>query len=218
MNRIAFYVLLILCYLGLSKSFSPTELGVSFINNAEEIGEIVQGYPLTVVLTDMHSTGFIIKTHYHKYKVIYGFRGAEEIVVRASKKFTIKNKHNLGMSIFRRNSKVSIDNTTPLPPGSIFVGDPAFGRWKKKNWHFHRTYRYLPKLLGWDSFKANKQFYLTVQDHIGQNKTFFGLNKEFGTAGKITKAQFPEYFDELRVKNVSFKQLIVDYLRNNFLH
>ena len=92
MNKIALYILLVICYLGLAKSFSPTELGVSYITNREDLSLLANDAPVSVILTDMHSTGFIIKTHYHKYRVVYGFKAPDEIVVRASKKLTLENK------------------------------------------------------------------------------------------------------------------------------
>jgi hypothetical protein len=223
MNKIALYILLVICYLGLAKSFSPTELGVSYITNREDLSLLANDAPVSVILTDMHSTGFIIKTHYHKYRVVYGFKAPDEIVVRASKKLTLENKKYIGMSVFRRNSRDLVDNFTPLPPGSLFVGDPAFGRWKMTNsgtkrWYFYRSYRSLPKLLRWGKFKPNIDFYNKVKAFIGQNKPFFGVNNEFGSMGSITKKEFPDYFDKNRIKNISFKKLMLDYIKENFYH
>lgn len=223
MNKIALYILLVISYLGLAKSFSPTELGVSYIANKEDLSLLANDAPVSVILTDMHSTGFIIKTYYHKYRIVYGFKTLDEIVVRASKKITQESKDFIGMSVFRRNGRDLVDNFTPLPPGSIFVGDPAFGRWKmtnsgKKRWYFYRAYRSLPKLLRWGKFKPNVDFYNKVKAFIGQNKPFFGLNNEFGTMGSITKKEFPDYFNKKRIKNISFKKLMLDYIKENFYH
>ena len=66
MNKFILYGILLLVYLGLSKSLSPTEFGVKYINNDEALAEIINGAPVSVILTDIHSTGFLIKTFYHK--------------------------------------------------------------------------------------------------------------------------------------------------------
>lgn len=223
MNRVAIYILLVIFYLGLAKSFSPTEFGVSYISAKEDLSLLTNDAPVTIILVDMHSTGFMIKTHYHKYRIVYAYRGSDEIVVRASKKFTAENKSNIGMSIFRRNGRDMVDNYTPLPPGSIFVGDTAFGRWKNSNsgvkyWRFYKPYRFLKRLLRWGDFAPNVEFYNKVKAHIGQNKPFYGLDNEFGTNGEFTKQQFPEFFDKTRIKNVSIKKLMLDYLKENFYH
>ncbi|MDA9792971.1 hypothetical protein N9B72_00155 [Bacteriovoracaceae bacterium] len=222
MNKIALYILLVICYLGLAKNFSPTELGVTYIANQADLSQLVDEAPVTIILADMHSTGFLIKTHYHKYRIVFGYEEDEEIVVRASEKFTKINKDNIGMSIFRRNAKSLADNFTPLPPGSIFIGDPVFGRWKrrsgKKSWKFYRLYRHLPKLLRWGKFNPSYKFYNRVRSSIEQNKAFYGVTNEFGTKGELSKKHFPDYFDKGRIKDVSFKLLMMDYLKENFYH
>lgn len=225
MNKIALYILLIICYLGIAKSFSPTELGVTFVKDIDDLSRLVSRAPVSVILTDMHSTGFFIKSHYHKYKIVYGFSSyADEIVVRTSKEFSLKNKNNIGMSIFRRSGKDFSENSTPLPPGSIFIDDPSFGRWRTNPnsgiiyWKFYRAYKFLPKQLGWGKFSPTSKMYSKVLAHIGQNKPFHGLNNEFGTEGIITKEQFPDYFSEDRLKNIGFKELVLEYLKENFYH
>jgi hypothetical protein len=82
LNKIVIYILLLLVYLGLSKSLSPSEYGVNYVHNTESLSKLIGAGPVSVILTDIHSTGFIIKTYYHKYKVVYGFQYYEEIISR----------------------------------------------------------------------------------------------------------------------------------------
>ena len=69
------------------------------------------------------------------------------------------------MSVFRRKdpSQEGIGSTLPLPPGALYVGDLAFGRWVyrdsgEKVWKFHRAYRNFPQFLGWKDFSPNIEF------------------------------------------------------------
>ncbi len=221
MNKIAIYVLIILIYLGLAKGFSTNELGLAYIKNANSLSQIIEGTNLTAILIDTHATGFLIKTYYQKYKVIYGFDAPKEIIVRTSRKFAIDNIEHIGMSLFRRYNKEDVENTTPLPPGSLFVGDPSFGRWKyapsgRKVWHFFKAYKSLPDQLGWQKFRPTKKFSEMVQSHIGQSKPFFGEELEFGTKGYISRESFPDYFERLNRPTKGFRDIILEYVRNNF--
>ena len=130
MNKLIIYGILILTYLALSKSLSPTEYGIQYVNKKDDLAEIIPGKPVSTILIDIHSTGFIIKTYYQKFKIIYGFQSYEEIIVRTSSKFSESLKPYMGMSIFRRyrDGKTSF---TPLPPGSVFIGDKNFGTWAR---------------------------------------------------------------------------------------
>lgn len=221
MNKVAIYVLLLLVYLGLAKGFSTNEMGISYIKNANSISKLVEGSNLTAILIDTHATGFFIKTYYQKFKIVYGFEPPREIIVRTSRKFALANKDNIGLSLFRRYSGSDVENSTPLPPGSVFIGDPSFGRWKyansgRRNWQFFKAYRNLPKELGWGKFKASKKFFEKAQSYIGQNSAFYGENEEFGTKGSITIANFPDYFERVNRPEIGFKDIIVEYFKNNF--
>lgn len=193
MNKISLYILLILTYLGLSASFSPAQKGTPFMENEKLFGNFFQGAPLTVILTDYFTTGFMIKTYFQRYKVFHGFKAAEERVIRTSKEFYEKNTKNLGMALFRRVEKDQATNTTPLPPGSLFVGDTSYGEWRLANsgekvWQFHRAYHHFPHAFGWGSYNFTLRAYKTMQYHLDNSTPFYGLNNEFGTDGEISKA------------------------------
>ena len=169
MNRFVLYFLLTLLYLSLAKSLSPGEYGVSYINSKEALKSVIPGAPLSAILVDRHATGFIIKTYYHKYRIVYGFQTYDEIVVRTSQSLDTEFEPYLGMSIFRRYKDEAKESFIPLPPGSVFVGDKSFGAWKKnksgeKVWKFFRTYRQIPNYLKWDTFKPTHAIYQTIQE------------------------------------------------------
>lgn len=218
-NKVALYFILLLTYLGLSKGISPSEFGISYVFNEKGISEIVQGSPVSVILVNTHATGFIIKTYYHKYKIVYGFHTYEELVVRTSRSFTSKHAKHIGMSIFRRDSQGK-ETTTPLPPGSVFIGNRDFGRWKNRDnireWEFYRAYRYIPQYLGYHNFRPTYEFYRQIQSGLRQNQAFFGFNDEFGTKGALTQKAFPQYFQKGRYQDTKLKDHFLDFFRRNF--
>lgn len=220
-NKIVLYIIVILLYLGLSKSFSPSEFGINYVLNSQSLSKMVQGSPVTIILTDMHSTGFLIKTYYHKYKVVYGLQSVEEVIVRTSGNFMQQHKNHLGMSIFRRYENALEEEFSALPPGSLFIGDRSFGEWildnsGEKVWRFYRPYRNIPNYLGLNDFKATYKLYQQISLYRNQKKDFHGLKNEFGLNGAITLKSFPRYFERQKPEEINFKKFILDYFKENF--
>ncbi len=199
MNKISFYVFLILVYLGISKSFSPTETETPFLINKNAYDNYFQGAPLTVILTDSISSGFLIKTYLHKYKLVYAFRPPQEIMVRVSKKYWEQNLNNHGLSLFRRKDNSLKPSFTVVPPGTLFLGDPSYGSWVttdygEKVWEFHRTYKNFKDMLGWVKFIPSFGTYQKIKSHLAnqipykdENAVFFSYykHKKEGT-GKVS--------------------------------
>ncbi len=153
------------------------------------------GAPISLVLIDAFQAGFLIKTHYLKFKFIHGFKQDETIVVRTNAEFWKKHQENIGMTLFRRSERNNKESTTPLPPGGLYVGDPAFGFWKYHNsgerrWYFHRAYKEFNKKFFWKDFRPNYEFYEKAKIHLENEKAFYGLAGEFGTKGTITKSLY----------------------------
>jgi hypothetical protein len=195
MNKISLYTLLVLLFLGISKSFSPTAQKTTFVQNEQVFPGLFNGAPLSLVLVDAFTAGFLIKTYYLKLKIVHGFKQPEFMIVRTNKSFYKANQANIGMSLFRRYERNNKESTTPLPPGSLYVGDPAFGGWKYHNsgqrkWHFHRVYRHFSRQFFWGDYQPNYEFYEKVMIHMKNETPFYGLNGEFGTEGSITKSLY----------------------------
>lgn len=190
MGKISLYVLLILFYLALEKSFSPSEYNTPYIINEKSFAHIFPGAPMSVILIDSFQTGFILKTYYQKYKVFHGFSRPEEILVRTNRDFWRKNLNNLGLSLFSRaESQQSF--TTPLPAGSLYIGKSSYGQWRfdssgKRSWEFYRAYQHFPLVFHWGDFRPSYEFYTQLKLHQKNNTAFYGLNNEFGTKGSIT--------------------------------
>lgn len=215
MNKISLYFLLILIYLGLSKSFAPSEQGTPYIANEHALQHSFPDAPVSVILTDSFKTGFIIHTYFQRYKVIHVFKPAEDIYVRTSEKFWTKHLDHVGMSILRRGEKNSNPNSTPLPPGFLFIGDPAYGSWEyhdsgQKVWQFHNAYKGFPQLLGWGDFLVTEEFYQNGLLYLKNNRPYFGPNNEFGAKGKITQ----QVYDWTPPSERSFQDTLLEFWRN----
>lgn len=214
MNKISLYILLILIFLGISKSFSPSEKRTIHLENEKVYVNIFKESPTTMILLESFSVGFIIKTYYQRYKIVHAFKSPEEIIIRTSRKFWEKNLKNHGMSLFRRDER-NIAYTTPMPPGAIFIGDPAYGTWEltdygAKAWVFHRTYKSFPTLFSWGRFVPTQEFYQKMKLYENDRKPFYGLQNEFGTNGTISK-DFLEYNFEDDKVTISFRDLLKSY-------
>ncbi|ATH08961.1 hypothetical protein BIY24_13690 [Halobacteriovorax marinus] len=214
MNKISIYILLTLIYLGLSKSFSPSEKRAPHVPNEKIFPSFFFGAPISIILLDSFQTGFLIKTYFQKYKIVHGFKHPETIIVRTSYSFWEKNKGNIGMSIFRRGEKKNTQSDIPMPPGILYVGDPAYGHWEmlnsgEKGWVFHRAYRHFPAIFNWGTFTPTERFYNTAVAFEEHDKTYYGDNNEFGTNGKLSeeKNQLEKEKDE-EVRKTDFRERI----------
>lgn len=219
MYKFFLYFMLIVIYLVLAKALSPSEKGVEYLQSEKGFYKLVKGNFSTVILTDTHVTGFIIKTYYQKFRIISGYDNIEEVIIRTSKEFAKKNLPFIGLSIYRKiNEK---EEFLPVPPGSIYLNNSEFGEWRigkdgKSRWIFKNAFRNFPQYLGWGEFRPDEQFYHQLKNSIIANKPFMGTNNEFGPEGKITIENNPHFFKDERSKKIELKTLLFDYLKENF--
>jgi hypothetical protein len=218
MYKFFLYCVLIVMYLGLSKALSPSEHGVQYLQNERGFSKLIKGNYSTVILIDAHTTGFLIKTYYQKFRVISGYDSVEELIVRTNKEFSRRNLAHIGLSLYRKTD--THEEFVPLPPGSIYLNNREFGSWKtnKKGetyWKFNKSFKNLPKYLGWSNFRPDMEFYQRLRSHASSGKPFYGSNGEFGPQGRITRENFPNYFREDR-KKMDLKSLLIEYFRENF--
>lgn len=195
MNKISLYLLLILIYLGLSKSFAPSEQANIYIPHEFALQHQFESSPISIILTDAFKTGFLIHTHFHRYSVVHVFKPPEDIYVRTSERFWNKHLAHIGMSIMRRNDREEEASMTPMPPGFQFLGDPAYGSWQQHEsgrmiWQFHNAYREFPKLFGWGDFVPDKKFYQMGLRYLENKRPYLGEDNEFGSLGKITQEEY----------------------------
>jgi hypothetical protein len=216
MGKISLYIFLIIIYLGMSRTFSPEMQAQIYIKNEKSYSKVFQEQPLSLILVDSFKTGFIIKSYFQKYLKVYAFGPTEEILVKTSKDFWKKNFRNRGMSLFRRSDNNKLENSTPLPPGIIFMNNPSFGSWRPLpsgdfGWFFHRAYKNFPKSLGWGKFIMTRSIYLEALNYEKKETPYYGPHREFGEHGVITEKSFPRSNLDKR-KQVDFWEHLKDIL------
>ena len=199
MNKLFLYIIIILIFLGLSKGISSYQNKIDYISNKKALSHHFQGQPLDLILLDAFQVGFVVKSYYLKVQLIKYSQKPSTLIIKANKNLWKEMKSYLGMSIFRRKdqsgfSKRMHESVLPLPPGSLYIGDSSFGTWAyldsgKKVWQFHKMYQDLPQKLFWGDFQPSFKFYQQMKIHQKKRTPFYGLNKEFGIEGSLTKKQ-----------------------------
>ncbi|MCB9092817.1 MAG: hypothetical protein H6621_04150 [Halobacteriovoraceae bacterium] len=219
MNRILFYISFVAIYLAMSKSFGPDNTGIEYIRRAKDLSSLIYKAPATAILTQNFTKGYLIKTYYQKYKIIYGFQPSREVVVRTKRSFAEYTKKYVGMSLFRIDSNGSI-NTTPMPPGSLYIGNRQFGKWTfehgEYSWKFYGAYKNFPKHFGWGEFKPTKTFYKAITENLEKGLPFTGLNHEFGQGGEITEKYIPSDTRRFGIDQIKLNTLISEYFKTNY--
>lgn len=219
MYKFFLYFILTICYLGLAKALSPSELGVQYLQNERAFAKVIKTTPATAILIDTHTTGFLIKTYYQKYRVVSGYDEVEDLIVRTSKEFARKNLKHIGLSIYRITDEK--EEFLPVPPGSLHLGNREYGDWRKLKsgrmvWRFNKAYKNYAKYFGWGNFRPDMDFQKDLRSRMALNQPYFGPNNEFGPEGKVTRENFPNFFKEERKKKVDMKTLLIEYFKENF--
>lgn len=219
MYKFFLYVVLTIAYLGLAKALSPSEVGVQYLQNEKGFSKILKGNSVSVILIDTHTTGFLIKTYYQKYRVITDYDNVEEMIVRTSREFAKKNLKNIGLSLYRRLE--SKEETLPVPPGSHYVGNEEYGTWRTSKtganrWIFWKAYKDFPKYFGWGKWRPTEEFFQQLRNSHVSNRAFYGVQGEFGINGRVTRENFPHFFRVERTKKVDMKDLLIEYFKENF--
>lgn len=220
MYKFFLYFVLTISYLGLAKALSPTEVGVQYLQNEKGFHKLLKGNSVSVILVDTHSTGFLIKTYYQKYRVITDYDNIEEMIVRTSREFAKKNMKNIGLSLYRKLENK--EETLPVPPGSYYVGNPEYGGWRHSQktgttrWVFWKAYKDFPKYFGWGKWRPTEEFYQQLRNSQVNQTAFYGLNEEFGINGSVTRENFPHFFRAERTKKIDMKDLLIEYFKENF--
>lgn len=170
LHQASLYILMVLFFLGLSKTLQYTENVLISVQDEASMASQFKGRPLSIVLLDQTKSGLLFKNYYQRLRLIYTNRTPIDITVKTTRAFSKKNEHNIGLCIFRRTEQKTIE-TFPLPPGALFLGDMRYGKWhfdsklKKKVWHFHRHLHYLASLTNLDKKILDIDLILKIQNH-----------------------------------------------------
>ena len=224
MGKISIYILFLLVYFGLSKSFSSLEIETStrYIKNELYFPQLFSeklSDPVSLILVDQFAAGFLFKTYFQKYLLVRGFKDRKFITIKTSRNYYNKSKKYIGLSIFRINPG-NYSETVPLPPGSEFIGQSALGGWIKSNsgekkWRFHNAYQaFFSNSFLWHGYKASYQFMKQIKISQNTKVPFFGLNNEFGPNGEITKSGLLKLNPHVtQLKELKFSKIIQKYLK-----
>ena len=217
MSKISIYLLLILFYLGVSKSLSPTRNHTIFIKDKYALSNLFPGKPLTIILLDVKEVGLFMKTYLQKFLIIEGFEDSTEVTVRTPKEFYEESKKYVGLSILRRGEQSKQTSFTPMPPGVLFMGDPSYGFWKtsksgEKKWHYYRAYQNLPRLFAYGDYRPTYTMLKSARYAIKNDIPFFGLENEFGPNGEITRKNLKSKFFKEASKTMQLKDIILKKL------
>jgi hypothetical protein len=201
-NKVGVYIFLILIYLGVAKGLSNQSERDLYLKDEKVFANYFReaGAPVSIILQNYFTAGFFIKSHYHYYKIVYGFKKLPRFVIaRVSKQFFESYRPYLGMSIYHKNSTDFEESLIPVPPGGPYVGDLAFGVWTfneegEKIWSFYNAYSSFPQMFSWGKFRPNYEFHQRMKFNVKREQAFFGLNNEFGTDGDFTKAVHYSFF------------------------
>lgn len=219
MNKVIIYILLLVSYLSLNRAIAPDNLGLEYIRSSKDLEKLIKHYPATAILERIMTKGYIIKTYYQKYKIVYAHRSPRDIIVRTRRRFAESSKPYVGMSLFSIDEDKKI-STLAMPPGTIFLNNEKFGQWYFKSsqyfWKFYRSYRRLPIYLGWGSFRPSKEFFETSQVNKKAKKPFMGLEQEFGATGEITLQFLPRSQKNEIFNSIKFGNLFKKYLKTNY--
>ena len=149
----------------------------------------------SVILDDMKEEGSFSPSYYHKYRVIQGEKLSVSDWMAVPEGYYRKNENFLGMTILAKQDGKY--DTAAGPPGYEYVGDSRYGNWQQDSggssfWAFYGKYALMSHLLG--GSRIFRRDYSTYQDHRRQGRPYYGKNKEYGTAGSVTKSKKPNFY------------------------
>lgn len=165
-------------------------------NPLTEISQALKGVPnYSVILADMNEEGNFIKSYYHKYQIVTPEKTADTDWKPVSKKLYEQYLPFLGMTIFSK--KDGVETADSSPPGYNYVGDKRYGEWRNDSsgnsfWVFYGQYALLSHLLG--GGPIYRRDYDTYRTNRSQGRPYYGPEKQYGTAGSLTKKQKPDFY------------------------
>jgi hypothetical protein len=194
MNIFLYYFTIILLYLGIGQIQRVDLYAFRPINDIQSLANYINNHPASVVLTNISEEGQFLKTYSFDLLIIRPNFPLSKFKIKVSKKMAEQYSTFLGLSIANTQITDQIRIIyTPLPPGSLLVGNASLGRWEMENgkqtWDFFPQYAHLPEELGWDNFIPEYSFYLDTIEHVNKNLAYLGPAQEFGR-GQLLTDQF----------------------------
>ena len=149
----------------------------------------------SIILEDMDEKGTFFTSYYQKYRVVQGERTGTTDWMEVPKDYYQKNANFLGMTLLSK--KEGKYDTEVGPPGYNYVGDEKYGKWQRDSsgnsfWEFYGKYALISHLMGGSRIYRND--YTTYRNYRGQGRPYYGSNKQYGTNGRVTRSQKPNFY------------------------
>lgn len=185
----------------------------------EKIQSELQGKKeYAIILHDMREEGNFFPSYYHQYRVDVGEQKTMRSFVEVDKSYYQKNKPYLGMVLAAKTADGAL-STTPFPNGYQYVGNSQYGRWRNNDrggsmWEFYGKYMLMSQMMGWAGYGLNRNHYNNYSSYRGAGRPYFGPNREYGTAGTVTKKQKPNFYQRRMAKKARSQSRFKNKIQN----
>jgi len=185
----------------------------------EKIQSELQGKKeYAIILHDMREEGNFFPSYYHKYRVDVGEQKTMRPFVEVDKSYYQKNEPYLGMVLTAKTADGAL-STTPFPNGYQYVGNSQYGRWRGNDrggsmWEFYGKYMLMSQVMGWAGYGLNRNHYNNYSSYRGAGRPYFGPNREYGTAGTVTKKQKPNFYQRRMAKKTRSQSRFQNKIQN----
>ena len=184
----AFLMGLLLCVWGCGGSRDPVEQLQKSLATAPDY---------MIILEDMQEEGTFFTSYHHRYKVVQGERQGVTDWIEVPESVYRKYEAFLGMALAAKTNEGLTD--TPHPAGYAAVGNPHYGQWQQRGgqsfWVFYGQYALMRDMMGWGGRSVYRNDYDDYRNTRQQRRPYYGRNREYGTAGSLTKKQRPTFFE-----------------------
>lgn len=160
--------------------------------------ELVNEKEYAIILNDMREEGNLFPSYFHQYRVDIGEKSSVRQPIEVTESFYKKNQAFLGMAVATRTPDGGETNR-PIPNGYQYVGNQQYGRWRTNEsggsmWEFYGKYMLMSQAMRWAGFGMRRSHYDDYLGYRATNRSYFGPNRQYGTAGTVTQKQKPNFY------------------------
>lgn len=171
-----------------------------------------------ITLEDMQERGNFFKSYFHRYRIFQRDRSRITEWLEVPRTYYNAKESLLGMVISGKKEGESI---SAAPLAYQYVGNTRYGRWRNNNrgqsfWEFDRGAPLFEELDIDARFPIYKKDYKTYLRSKARKIPFFGVKKEYGTYGKITKKRKPDFFQRGMVRKQTKERSFKDKVGKRF--
>jgi hypothetical protein len=192
MNVIIYYFIVTILYLGVATFKTNHENGALVINEVDELATQINTNTSNLILLSILKQGTVIESYFFRLKLVSAFEPSKYFLVKVPHALAKQYEKFRGLSILSSNLLEDYNlDTLPSPPGFNFMQDMQLGFWVQQNrtlvWNFHPQFEFLYKELGWLDYRPTWGFFQFFHMKKIEKKVVYGLTKEFGPKGNLTK-------------------------------